>query len=82
MKTEPIPGPPGLPLVGNIADIDATNPIQSMCNLTLKYGKPLSQDPPHTIPVCISNIRHDYDQHVITLIESMTSQVVPGDTRR
>ncbi|USP74599.1 uncharacterized protein yc1106_01873 [Curvularia clavata] len=38
MACEPIPGPPGLPIVGNIADIDATNPIQSMCNLTLKYG--------------------------------------------
>ncbi|CAN9447262.1 unnamed protein product [Alternaria alternata] len=35
---EPIPGPPGLPIVGNIGDIDATNPTQSMCNLTLKYG--------------------------------------------
>ncbi|KAH9870830.1 hypothetical protein IAQ61_006309 [Plenodomus lingam] len=38
MEHKPIPGPPGLPIVGNIADIDATNPIQSMCNLTLQYG--------------------------------------------
>lgn len=37
-ELEPIPGPPGLPLVGNIADIDATFPMQSMCNLTLQYG--------------------------------------------
>ncbi|RAR07669.1 NADPH-cytochrome P450 reductase-like protein [Stemphylium lycopersici] len=38
MESEPIPGPPGLPIIGNVADIDATNPVQSMCNLTLKYG--------------------------------------------
>jgi len=36
---EPIPGPPGLPIVGNIADIDASFPMQSMCNLTLQYGQ-------------------------------------------
>ncbi|KAF3041836.1 hypothetical protein E8E11_004968 [Didymella keratinophila] len=33
-----IPGPPGLPFVGNISDIDAENPIQSLCNLTDTYG--------------------------------------------
>ncbi|KAJ4372866.1 hypothetical protein N0V83_003157 [Neocucurbitaria cava] len=38
MEHETIPGPPGLPIVGNLADIDATNPIQSMCNLTSQYG--------------------------------------------
>ncbi|EUC47483.1 hypothetical protein COCMIDRAFT_35012 [Bipolaris oryzae ATCC 44560] len=38
MELEPIPGPPGLPIVGNTADIDANCPIMSMCNLTLKYG--------------------------------------------
>jgi len=37
-ELEPIPGPPGLPIVGNVTDIDATNPVLSMCNLTLKYG--------------------------------------------
>ncbi|KAL6704826.1 hypothetical protein ACN47E_007630 [Coniothyrium glycines] len=35
---KPIPGPPGLPLVGNIADIDPQTPTLSMCNLTLQYG--------------------------------------------
>jgi cytochrome P450/NADPH-cytochrome P450 reductase len=38
MEQATIPGPPGLPIVGNIADIDPTNTTQSMCNLTLKYG--------------------------------------------
>ncbi|PSN59760.1 cytochrome P450 [Corynespora cassiicola Philippines] len=38
MDTKEIPGPPGLPLVGNISDIDAENPIQSLCNLTDIYG--------------------------------------------
>lgn len=33
-----IPGPPGLPIVGNIADIDATNPIKSLCTLSAQYG--------------------------------------------
>jgi cytochrome P450/NADPH-cytochrome P450 reductase len=39
VKLETIPGPPGLPIVGNIGDIDASNPVQSLCNLTLKYGQ-------------------------------------------
>ncbi|KAF1840671.1 NADPH-cytochrome P450 reductase-like protein [Cucurbitaria berberidis CBS 394.84] len=38
MELETIPGPPGLPIVGNIADIDAQNTILSLCNLTSKYG--------------------------------------------
>ena len=38
MDTKEIPGPPGLPLIGNISDIDAENPIQSLCNLTDIYG--------------------------------------------
>ncbi|KAL5115197.1 hypothetical protein ACEQ8H_006871 [Pleosporales sp. CAS-2024a] len=33
-----IPGPPGLPLVGNISDIDAENPIQSLMTISAKYG--------------------------------------------
>ncbi|RMZ69227.1 hypothetical protein GMOD_00003168 [Pyrenophora seminiperda CCB06] len=36
--TEPIPGPPGLPLLGNLTDIDAATPVLSLCNLTSKYG--------------------------------------------
>ncbi|KAH7385832.1 NADPH-cytochrome P450 reductase-like protein [Pyrenochaeta sp. MPI-SDFR-AT-0127] len=39
MEPEPISGPPGLPIVGNISDIDAQNPIQSLCTLTSKYGE-------------------------------------------
>ncbi|KAF2690981.1 NADPH-cytochrome P450 reductase-like protein [Lentithecium fluviatile CBS 122367] len=38
MDTEPIPGPPGLPIVGNLADIDAENPLQSFERLTDIYG--------------------------------------------
>lgn len=37
-ETATIPGPPGLPFIGNISDIDAENPIQSICNLTDTYG--------------------------------------------
>ncbi|KAF2019092.1 cytochrome P450 [Aaosphaeria arxii CBS 175.79] len=37
-ELEPIPGPPGLPFVGNISDIDPQNPIKSMMNLTDIYG--------------------------------------------
>lgn len=35
---ESIPGPPGFPIVGNIADIDPVTPVKSFCNLTLQYG--------------------------------------------
>ncbi|CAK7213051.1 hypothetical protein SBRCBS47491_001671 [Sporothrix bragantina] len=36
--TEPIPSPPGLPLVGNLRDIDSTAPIQSLVRLADQYG--------------------------------------------
>ncbi|CAK7273929.1 hypothetical protein SEPCBS119000_005910 [Sporothrix epigloea] len=36
--TEPIPSPPGLPLVGNLRDIDGTAPIQSFVRLADQYG--------------------------------------------
>lgn len=39
MEHATIPGPPGLPLLGNLSDIDAENPIQSLCTLTTKYGQ-------------------------------------------
>jgi hypothetical protein len=42
MEHATIPGPPGLPIIGNISDIDATNPIQSLSNLTKQYGKSLA----------------------------------------
>jgi cytochrome P450/NADPH-cytochrome P450 reductase len=38
MELEPIPGPPGLPFVGNVSDIDPENPIGSLINITDKYG--------------------------------------------
>lgn len=38
MEPVPIPGPPGLPIIGNLSDIDAQNPIQSLTNLTKQYG--------------------------------------------
>ncbi|KAF2264005.1 cytochrome P450 [Lojkania enalia] len=38
MGFEPIPGPPGIPFVGNVTDINPENPIQSLCNLTDIYG--------------------------------------------
>lgn len=38
MALEPIPGPPGLPILGNVTDIDAENPNQSFNNLSDIYG--------------------------------------------
>ena len=38
MDYEPLPGPPGLPIVGNIGDIDGDNPIVSLMRLTDTYG--------------------------------------------
>ncbi|KAI9815970.1 MAG: hypothetical protein M1827_001962 [Pycnora praestabilis] len=36
--TSPIPGPPGLPLLGNLNDIDKVNVMVSMSNLADTYG--------------------------------------------
>ena len=36
---ETIPGPPGLPLLGNISDIDPETPILSFNRLTDTYGR-------------------------------------------
>ncbi|CAK7211614.1 hypothetical protein SCUCBS95973_001175 [Sporothrix curviconia] len=36
--TEPVPQPPGLPLVGNLRDIDSAAPIQSLVRLADQYG--------------------------------------------
>lgn len=36
--TMPILGPPGLPLLGNINDIDPTDSIASLCRLADTYG--------------------------------------------
>ncbi|KAG4439164.1 hypothetical protein IFR05_005363 [Cadophora sp. M221] len=36
--TEPIPGPPGLPLLGNINDVDPTDSTASLCRLAETYG--------------------------------------------
>ncbi len=37
--TEQIPAPPGLPFVGNLANIDTEYPVQSMIHLAEKYGE-------------------------------------------
>lgn len=37
--TEPIPGPPGLPLLGNINDIDPADSMASLLRLADTYGK-------------------------------------------
>lgn len=37
-ETIPIPGPPGLPLIGNLRDIDINNTIQSFESLAATYG--------------------------------------------
>lgn len=38
--TTPIPSPPGLPLVGNVYDIDPRNQLKSMMHLIDIYGTP------------------------------------------
>jgi cytochrome P450 / NADPH-cytochrome P450 reductase len=37
-NTIPIPGPPGLPLLGNIADFDPVNSTKSLSQLADTYG--------------------------------------------
>ena len=37
-ETVPIPSPPGLPLLGNIADIDSELPVKSFSHLADIYG--------------------------------------------
>lgn len=38
VELETLPGPPGLPFIGNVSDINPENPILSLCNLTDTYG--------------------------------------------
>ena len=38
--TTPIPSPPGLPLLGNVFDIDPENQSKSLSHLAEVYGKP------------------------------------------
>ena len=35
----PIPEPPGLPLLGNLLDVDLELPLKSLCSLAEKHGK-------------------------------------------
>ena len=35
---EPIPRPPGHLLLGNLFDLDATHPLESLTDLARKYG--------------------------------------------
>lgn len=36
--TEPIPSPPGLPILGNLTSLNPEGPIQSMAQLADQYG--------------------------------------------
>jgi cytochrome P450/NADPH-cytochrome P450 reductase len=38
MATEEIPGPPGLPFLGNVTDVDPTNSMVSLQRLADIYG--------------------------------------------
>lgn len=38
VEPQPIPGPPGLPLLGNFADLDPVDGVGSLCRLADKYG--------------------------------------------
>ena len=40
--TETIPGPPGLPIVGNLTDIDPADTVNSLARLADTYGMPLT----------------------------------------
>ena len=40
--TTPIPQPPGLPLVGNLRDLDPQKPTESLGRLAKEYGEPSS----------------------------------------
>lgn len=37
-NSQPIPGPPGLPLLGNLTDLDPVDGIGSLGRLADKYG--------------------------------------------
>jgi hypothetical protein len=41
--TEAIPGPPGLPFLGNVGDVTPGDSVASFQRLAEIYGKPLSQ---------------------------------------
>ncbi|KAI2627622.1 bifunctional P-450:NADPH-P450 reductase [Hypoxylon sp. NC1633] len=51
----PIPEPPRLPFLGNIADIDAENSIQSFLNIAEKYGDIFRLKLPGTSMVVVSS---------------------------
>jgi hypothetical protein len=40
METIPIPGPPGLPLIGNIRDVDTQDLVLSIRKLADTHGNP------------------------------------------
>ena len=37
--SQPIPGPPGLPILGNISDVDPADSVNSLGHLADTYGK-------------------------------------------
>ncbi len=45
-KLEPIPRPPGHLLVGNLLDLDASHPVESLMDLARQYG-------PVTAKLCV-----------------------------
>ncbi|OTB02422.1 hypothetical protein M426DRAFT_24748 [Hypoxylon sp. CI-4A] len=52
----PIPEPPTLPFIGNIADIDAENSVTSFKNLAQKYGEVYRLNLPGTTLVTVSTV--------------------------
>lgn len=44
--TIPIPSPPGLPIIGNVGDIDPSFPMGSLLNMADKYGTTSHLPPP------------------------------------
>ncbi|HLI35785.1 MAG TPA: cytochrome P450 [Streptosporangiaceae bacterium] len=54
LKTEEIPGPRGLPVIGNVFDIDASNPIEGMMTLAREYGPIFKLETPGATRLIVS----------------------------
>jgi cytochrome P450 / NADPH-cytochrome P450 reductase len=53
---EDLPGPPGLPFIGNVRAIDFTQPIESLMSLAREYGPIFKLTTPGGISVVVSGV--------------------------
>jgi cytochrome P450 / NADPH-cytochrome P450 reductase len=56
LPPEELPGPPGLPLIGNLRAIDMTQPIESVTSLAREYGPIFKLTSPGGISVVVSGL--------------------------